>query len=199
MKNMFKYLFVFLVFSSLFLNFAQAQAVGRSRGTAPSPKFSSGRSGVLLDFAVFYGQDEATANPNVGNEYKDNDSVYDIKLGYVFNNDFYFGGDLSVRNYSYLGGTSTGQSTGAGFGYFFSNNFNVRAFYRFNESYDNYRDGSGFQADLNYLLNLSSNFYLGFLISHRQTTFTTNSQIASFEKWTYKTTFPAISFGFLIN
>ena len=199
MSYFLKYFFVFCFLFFAQLNLAHAQAVGRSRGSAPAPKFSSGRSGTLLDFAVFYGQDEATANPNVGNEYIDNDSVYDIKLGYIFNNDFYFGGDLSVRNYSYIGGTSTGQATGVGFGYFFSNNFNLRAYYRFNESYADYRDGSGFQADLNYSINLSSNFYFGFLITHRQTTFTTNSQIAGFEKWTYKSTNPAITFGFLVN
>lgn len=187
-------LFVFLMTTEL-----NAQSSFRQRGVAPQGSFTSSRSGILFDFGIYYGQDEATANPNVGNEYIDNRSIYDIKLGYVFGNDVYFGGEYSVQNANYVGGSSTGHATAIGLGYFFSNNFNLRAYYRINETYSDYSEGTGFQADLSYLINVSSNFYFGLIVSHRQTTYKTNYTIAQFEEWTAKSTNPALAFGFLVK
>jgi hypothetical protein len=188
-----------LLICSVVSTSALAQSYLRSRGRAASVSYTSNRSGLLADFSIFYGQDEATANPSAGNEYKDNESIYDIKLGYVFANDFYLGGLYAVRNYSYQTGSYAGQATGVGLGYFLGNGFNLRSFYRFGETFGDYKDGTGYQVDLAYLTNLSANSYLGFTMSHRQVTYKTNATIAGFDKYTHKSTFPMIALGFLLR
>lgn len=154
--------------------------------------------GVLLDFGVHYGQAEATGNPST-QDFKNNTSVYDIKLGYINDDNWYLGALYSLKNYSTLAGTTNGKTGGVGLGYFFRNNFNFRAFYRHGESFGDYREGSGFQADLEYKVSFASNFYIGALLSHRQVSYKTNDTILSYEEYTAKETYPAISVGFLIN
>lgn len=171
-------------------------------GNSQATTFSSGRSGVLLDLGFFYGQSEAVANPSPGNEWKDITSVYDVKLGYVFDSDLYFGGGYLARNDS-LTSLSTNSSNGGtamlGLGWFWGNGFNLRGYYHLNESLGDYKNGTGFQADIGYMVNMTSNFYMGLLFSHRQTVFTSNSTIANFQTWTRKETFPMVTLGFLIN
>lgn len=173
---------------------AQTRSGSISRGSV----YVVRKSGVLLDFGIHYGQAEATGNPSAQN-FKNNTSVYDIKLGYVSEGNWYIGGLYSVKNYSTISGSSNGKTGGLGFGYLFRNNFNIRAFYRHNDVFGEYREGSGFQADLEYKVSFASNFYIGALISHRQVTFKANDTISNFQDYTLKETYPAISLGFLIN
>ena len=162
---------------------------------------SSGRTGTLFDLGLYYGQSEATANPTPGNEWKNITSVYDIKLGFIFDNDFYFGGGYMSRTDS-LSSQSSSVSGGTailGGGLFWGSGFNFRGYYHVNETWGDYKNGSGFQADLAYFLNMSSNFYMGLELSHRQTTFTQNSTVVGFQSWTRKETFPMVTVGFLLN
>lgn len=174
--------------------FAQSRGGGSSRGSV----YVAGKSGVLLDFGLHYGQSEATGNPST-QDFKNNTSVYDIKLGYVGDENFYLGALYSVKNHSTAAGTTNGKTGGIGVGYFFRNNFNFRAFYRHGEAFGEYHKGSGFQADLEYKVSFASNFYIGALVSHRQVTFKENDTILNYEDFTLKETYPAISLGFLIN
>lgn len=187
----------FLVLFSVTLAQAQVRASGTSSGGSRM-SYVTGKSGVLLDLALHYAQSESVGTPAT-QDFKNNTSVYDTKLGYIYDNDFYIGALYSVKNYSTLAGTTNGKTGGLGLGYFFRNNFNVRTFYRHNEVYGEYKMGSGFQADLEYKVSFSSNFYIGALISHRQIAFKKNEAIASFDKYTIKETYPALSLGFLIN
>ncbi len=174
---------------------------GRSKSAKPI-SFSSGNSGVLLDFGVYYGQSEAVANPSVGNEWKDNTSIYDIKLGYIFDEGYYLGAEYSTRSQSTTStniNATTGNTAAAGLGYISSNGLQLRAYYRINESFGDYKSGTGFQADLGYMVNVSSNFYIGFTVSHRQVTFKENQMIANFDYWTRKDTNPFLTFGFLVK
>ena len=182
------------------VSLAQARS-GGSRSARPMT-YSSGNSGVLFDFGIYYGQSEASANPSVGNEWKDNTSIYDVKLGYIMDGGVYLGAAYSTRTQSTssVGVSSTTGNVGAfGGGYFWDNGFNIRGYYRVNESFGEYKSGSGFQGDLGFMLNMSSNFYIGFLVSHRQVTFTENKTIAAFNSWTRKETYPFITLGFLIK
>lgn len=176
---------------------AQAQSHG-GRSSLGTGSFVYSKSGVLVDFGLFYGQSEAAGNPSTQN-FKENVSIYDIKLGYITDSNWYFGGLYSVRNDSDTLGTTNGKAGGLGAGYFFHNNFNFRAYYRFQETYGDYTDGSGFQLDLEYKVAFSSNFYIGALISHHQTQFTSNNTIAGFSSYTQKDTYPAVTLGFLID
>lgn len=171
-------------------------------GGASAVSYSSNRSGFLFDLGYYYGQSEAVANPSPGNEWKDITSVYDIKLGYVFDSDLYLGGGYTVRTDSLTSiavNSSSGGSAMLGIGWFWGTGFNLRGYYHINESFGDYKNGTGFQADLGYMVNMTSNFYLGLLFSHRQTVYTSNSTIANFNSWTKKETFPMVTLGFLIN
>lgn len=179
-----------------------SKAMRSSRNEPVHAKISSGRSGVLLDFGIHYGQSEATADPSPGNEWKNISSVYDLKLGYISDSDIYLGAGYSVRTDSLSSQANNSLSGGAvllGAGWFWGSGFNLRGFYHWNESWGDYKSGTGFQADLGYMMNITSNFYMGLLFSHRQTTFTSNSTIFNFQSWTRKETFPILTFGFLIN
>lgn len=179
---------------------AEAQRDSSSGRPAKTISRSYGRSGTLLDAAVYYGQTEATANPVALNQWQYTTSIYDIKLGYVMENSFFVGAEYTTRsdNQVYTSNTS-GSATGLGAGYFFDNGFNLRAYYRFGETFGSYSDGTGYQADLGYMVNMTSNFFLGFVLSVRQVTFKTNGTITGFDFWTRKETYPFVTIGFLIN
>jgi hypothetical protein len=180
---------IFSVFS------ASAQTTTNS---SRSSSYRAGGGSVLLDAGVYYGNTQATANPSAGNVWDSTQSIYDIKLGYVSMNRWYFGGGVTTRSES-ASGTTSGSGTMLGLGYFFENRFNIRAYYKFNERYGDYSNGTGFQADLGYLYNVTSNFYLGFNMSLRQTTFKSNNAITNFDYWTRKETYPYLALGFLVN
>ncbi len=194
-----KALQLFTVCLVLFLSGADLEAAPNPRERVTSYSMNSGRTGVLFDSAVYYGQSEASADPALGNEWKNLTSVYDIKLGYVFASSFYLGGEFSTRNDSSIAVTSTGSTGAMGIGIFWGSGFNLRSYYRMNEFWGDYSSGTGFQADFGYMHNLTSNFYIGLLASHRQTTFTKNNLIAGFKSFTKKDTQPMLTIGFLIN
>ncbi len=186
-------------FLVVFLLGALAVAAGQRSERVASYSLNSGRTGVLFDAAVYYGQSEATADPAAGNEWKNLTSVYDVKLGYIFDSKLYLGGEYSTRSDSSMTSTQSGGAGAVGAGLFWGSGFNLRSFYRFNENWGDYSEGSGFQADLGYMHNITSNFYIGLIASHRQTTFTKNSLIANFKSFTKKDTQPMLTVGFLIN
>ena len=95
--------------------------------------------------------------------------------------------------------TVNGSAVALGGGYFWNSGFNARAFYRLNETWGDYSDGSGFQADMGYMLNMTAGFHIGFLLSHRQVTFSKNNTITNFNSTTKKDTQPMITIGWLIN
>lgn len=153
---------------------------------------------VLLDFGLHYGQSEAVGTPAT-QDFKNNTTAYDSKLGYISDGNWYLGLLYSYKNYSSDLASTNGSASGAGLGYFFANNFNFRAFYRFDESFGRYRKGSGFQTDFEYKVHLASSFYIGVLISHRQVIYKVNNSITNYQEDTAKETFPGISLGFFIN
>ncbi|OFZ29292.1 MAG: hypothetical protein A2622_07695 [Bdellovibrionales bacterium RIFCSPHIGHO2_01_FULL_40_29] len=157
------------------------------------------RSGLLLDMAVYYGQSEASANPAAGNEWRNVTSVYDFKLGYVTESHVYLGAEYSTRSDSETLTSTTGGTAGVGLGYLWGSGYHLRSFYRINETWGAFSNGTGFQADLGYMVNMAASFYLGVLVSHRQVTFTENNTILNFKSMAKKDTQPMITFGFLFN
>ena len=199
MSNLRKSQIAFCLYSICFLFGLNVFSASNPRERTASFSLNSGRSGVLFDVGLYYGQTEATADPAAGNEWRNLTSIYDIKLGYIFDSSIYLGGGFSNRNESSILTTSNGGTGFVGLGYFWGSGFHLRSFYRINETFGDYSDGAGFQADLGYMTNMSSNFYLGLLLSHRQVTFLKNSTISNFKSLTKKDTQPMITLGFLIN
>ena len=161
---------------------------------------SYSRKGLILDSIIYLGQTEAKANPVNLNQWKATTTIYDIKLGYILENNIYYGVEYSIRNDTQISlATSSGSAAGLGLGYFNDNGFNFRGFYRLSEIFENYSNGSGIQADLGYMINLNVNFFIGLAISYRQSTFKTNNTIVAFDTWTRKEIYPFVTVGLIIN
>lgn len=193
------------VFSLVFIfsNLALAEKyVGRTRPGSLSSRtmvIYNWASGVLFDFGLYYGQNTAQSSPSASNEWDQTITLYDVKLGYVFDNGFYFGAEYSGRNEYSSGAATNGGTPALGVGYFFGNGFSLRGFYRLNETWGSYRDGTGYQIDFGYMTSVTSDFYMGIQLSRRETTFKTNDYIAGFSSWKRTETYPMLSFGVLIN
>lgn len=185
---------------SLFVNLSAYAQSGISGRPAKAVSRSYGRTGLLFDAGIYFGQTEATANPAALNQWQSTTSIYDVRLGYITESSIYFGAEYSTRSDNQISSESaSGNAAGLGFGFFSDNGFNIRTFYRFNENYGSYANGTGYKADIGYTINMTSNFFLGFAISIRQTTFKTNDMIVAFDSWTRKETYPFFTFGFLFN
>lgn len=194
----FKFRFGFLILVLLF--FISFNVMAQSGRSAKTSSRSYGRTGLLFDASMYYGQSEATATPAALNQWQNTTSIYDVRLGYIMDNSVYFGGAYSTRSDNQLSSEmASGGAAALGFGFFADNGFNIRIYYRFNEVYGDYSSGSGYQADLGYMLNMTSNFFLGFSVSVRQSTFKTNNAIVVFDNWTRKETYPFLNVGFLFN
>jgi hypothetical protein len=176
-----------------------AQSYGGGRSAKPIPR-TYGFLGTLLDFSLYYSQTEATATPATGNTWQNTTSIYDLKLGYINENQVYFGGIYSMRNDNQVSANRVyGNSVGLGLGYFGIGGFNIRGFYKFNDTYGDYKDGTGYQAELGYAINPTSSFYLGLCFSIREMTYKTNANIAGFQSWVHKQSYPFVTLGFLID
>ncbi len=184
-------MFFLTVFESTIL-FAQSTR-SQSRGS------SSRAGGGLFDFAIYYGQSEGSSDPGNTYQSKTNESYYDMKLGYVFNTGIYIGAEYSTRNSGYLNGSTTGNAAAAGLGYFFVNGINLRGFYRFNEAFSDFRNGTGIQLDAGFSETFATNFYLGLMMSYRKTTYASRDSDPLLTRYTFDSTYPMVTFGFLIN
>jgi hypothetical protein len=189
-------LFLFIIFQFFFVPvFAQSS----SGKPAKSISRTYGFAGTLVDLGLYYSQTQATATPAAGNTWDSTTSIYDFKVGYIDESHIYFGALFSSRHDNQVSATQvSGNGAGVGLGYFGYGGVNLRGYYRFNDVYGEYKDGSGYQVDLGYAINPTSSFYIGLNLSIRETTFKTNTSIASFESWVRKETYPFITLGFLI-
>jgi hypothetical protein len=184
-------------FVLLFSGVAGAQADSGGRGARPISR-TYGFVGTLADIGLYYSQTAATATPSAGNTFDNTTSVYDIKLGYISESHFYIGGLYTAGSDNHVSANRVSRYTGgAGLGYFAYNGFNLRAYYIFSSDYGDYKDGTGYQADLGYAINPTSSFYLGVAVSLREVNYKTNQTIANFESWRRKETYPFITMGFL--
>ncbi len=157
-----------------------------------------GFAGVLADLGLYYSLSEAAATPSVNNTWQSSTTIYDFKLGYIEESHWYYGLLYSGRSDSQLSpDQSTGGAVGAGLGYFGYNGFNIRGFYKFNDTFSDYKDGTGVQLDLGFAINPTSNLYLGLNLSVRETIFKSNSTIAGFDSWTRRETYPFVTVGYL--
>jgi hypothetical protein len=157
-----------------------------------------GFAGILADLGIYYSRSEATATPAANNTWESSTSVYDVKLGYIDESHLYYGAIYTSRGDNQLSLNQTsGSSVGVGLGYFGYNGFNLRGYYKFNDVFGQYEDGTGYQFDLGYAINPTSSFYAGLNVSFRETTYKTNNSIAAFQSWARKETYPFITFGFL--
>jgi hypothetical protein len=188
-------LFGIILFVSLIANAQSTRSQTQSSGSYSS----GGRSGVLFDIGTYYGTVDETSRSTVQTDSKTNESVFDMKLGYIFSYGIYLGAEYSVRNSGFINWSTTGNGTAVGLGYFFKNGMYARGYYRFNEVYSDYRNGTGYQFDVGYSQLFATNFYLGMALSRREVTFDKRDSDVNLRDFNYRATYPMLTLGFLIN
>lgn len=188
----------FVLILSIFGQFLAVEAFAETKSAKPISR-TYGFAGTLVDFGICYSQSKATATPSVGNTWDNSTSIYDVKLGYINDSSIYLGAIYTARADNQASANQTsGSSTGLGLGLFSYSGFNFRAYYKFGDTFGDYKDGAGYQFDMGYAINPTSSFYLGLNISFRESTYKTNATIAGFDSWSRKETYPFVTLGFLI-
>ena len=117
--------------------------------------------------------DISVDGPNVGTG-DSNLTIYDLKLGYVFNNSVYLGVILDNKTITSNGGTDKRTGTGATVGYH-SNGWILDLSYFFTAERDMngtmLKDGTGFGLDVGHNWMIGSNFYFGVQGSYKSFTY----------------------------
>lgn len=189
----------FLILTVVVVSIFQSINVFAQSSRSQSTRSSTGKGGGLFDFALYYGQTEGSSDPVNTNQSKLNESYYDMKLGYLFGMGLYLGAEYESRNSGFVGGSTSGNGAAVGAGYFFQNGINLRSYYRFNNSYSDFRGGTGFQLDAGFHEMFATNFYLGVLLSYRKMNFSRRESDPALTRFSFDSTYPMLTFGFLIN
>lgn len=177
-----------------------AMVIASTLALAATAQARGGGSGVLFDVNLYYTSTKVE-DKNNGNTNQISDgttSIYDIKLGYLGGDGWYFGGIYNSRSDSALNASGTaGSAMGASLGYFGSAGFFFMGHYMMNGTRGTYKEGSGIQVDLGYKAGVSGNWLVGGELSYRSMTFKKNETITGFESRTITEIIPMVSIGYL--
>lgn len=176
MKNMFFVLSIFLMTSAA-ASFAQARGGG---------------SGVMLTANAFM------YNATVDNGTTKTDSkssIYDLKLGYLSGSGLYLGGIYSLRHSE--SPSQDGRALGGSVGYFGASGFFVKGHYIASAEWEDYKEGTGIQADFGYITNVTGSFVVGVELTYREIEYKKNDLIPGFDKLKFSETFPMLTVGFV--
>lgn len=157
-------------------------------------------SGVLLTLNAFYYSNKAeveAGGATVSSESKN--SIYDLKLGYLGGSGLYLGGLYTSRSSDSGSGTTTsGTATGASVGYVGSSGFYVMGHYLLSATEgNNYKEGSGIQADLGYMTAVSGNVIVGVELTYRSITYKKDDTNAALDSYKHDEVMPLLTIGYL--
>lgn len=185
---------IFFIFQDIQIAEAQARARYNRRNKSNVTQIGTyPRKGIYLDGAYFFGSNtvsSAEAKASTQN------SFLDVKLGYINGGGYYYGGQYTFKNNKDDTSRSEGRGSGFGVGYYWISGFDVRGYYRFHESYGNYRDGSGFQVNLGYSARLTPEIFLGVLVDYREINFKLYTQDPTVRSTVMRTLQPAVTIGY---
>ncbi len=176
--------------------FSQAVTRGRfDQRTAVAPTGKYVKKGILFEIAAYLGSNDLSSTEAQSSLIKS--SFLDIKLGYINEAAYYYGAQYTLREDATRTTKSYGRGSGFGIGYFWYLGFDLRAYYRFHETYADYSSGSGFQVDFGYSGRIISNVYIGFLVDYREIRYLTNASSPTADSTTLRSLQPAVSLGYL--
>jgi hypothetical protein len=172
----------FFIISALLLTTGIAEA--RSSG-------GGGSSGFLADVNAFVYNSKAKTNSSSA---ESNTMIYDLKLGYLPGNGLYVGAIYTSRNHS---GTlsDSGSATGASVGYLSDSGFYFMGHYYFTATNGDYSNGSGYQGDFGYLVDVSGPFYVGVELTYRDLTY--KKVLGADTNYELTEMFPMLTLGFI--
>lgn len=169
--------------TSVFISVAQA------RGSS---------SGVMATLnAYMYNQTTEVTTGSSSSSSDSKSSIYDIKIGYLSGNGLYLGGLYTIRN-STSGSTSTdGKNLGASLGYVGASGFFIKGHYILSAEYGDLKEGSGLQADLGYINNVTGNLLVGVELTYRSIEYKKDESNAAIDKYKSTELFPMLTVGFV--
>lgn len=124
-------------------------------------------------------------------------SIYDIKLGYLTGNGLYLGGLYTMRNSTNGSNSTDGKNLGASVGYVGASGFFIKGHYILSAEYGDLKEGSGLQADLGYINNITGNFLVGVELTYRSVEYKKDESNASVDKYKMTELFPMLTVGFV--
>lgn len=155
-------------------------------------------SAVMATFNGFmYNQDSETTTGGGSASGESKTSIYDFKLGYVTAKGLYLGGIYTMRNVKSESTTSDGKNTGASLGYIGAAGFFVQGHYIFSSENGDFKEGTGLQADLGYINNVTGNVLVGVELTYRSIEYKKHETDASIDKYKSNELFPMFSVGFI--
>lgn len=176
LNNTLAFLILMLIFFKPIYALAQVTPRYNRVLNGPSTVYNPYRRGFVLDFGYFYFSEEKSTQPSSGADGSTQYSNLDFKLGYLNQASFYWGGAYSIKNDLLFTNRAQGRGSGVGLGYFWNNGFDLRGYYRFQESYGEYTSGNGYQICLTYSSKLSQMVNLGFTVDYREIKYLDYSQ-----------------------
>ena len=155
-------------------------------------------SGVMATLnAYMYNQSsEATAGSSTSSS-ESNNSIYDLKLGYLTGNGLYLGGLYTMRSAKSGSTTTDGKNLGASVGYVGASGFFIQGHYILSAEYGDLKEGTGLQADLGYINNITGNFLVGVELTYRSVEYKKDESNPSMDKYKLTELFPMLTVGFV--
>lgn len=145
-------------------------------------------SGVLFTANAFMYNTEAEQGSASA---KSENSVIDLKLGYLGGSGLYLGGMYSTRDMN----GADGNAIAASVGYVGSKGFFIKGHYVASAELDEWKEGTGFQVDFGYLSNVTSSFVVGVEITHRSIEYAKHDTVPG--KYKLTETMPMLTLGFV--
>jgi hypothetical protein len=128
--------------------------------------------------------DRETSGPTLGDA-TEKWTLYDLKLGYVFQNNVYLGGIYSAYKDDTGGSSNTRDMLGASVGYHNEGWF-IDGSYLFQAKLDwggaTLKDGSGYAIDVGYNTMMGTNFYLGLQASYKSISYSQRDGVSETNK-----------------
>ncbi len=152
-------------------------------------------NGVLFSANAFLYNSSAESTP--GGQSKSNNSIYDLKLGYLSASGLYLGGLYSLRKVETDSSSQDGSALGASIGYIGARGFFAKGHYLVSATNGDLEEGSGIQADVGYIATVGGPFIVGVELTYRSIEYKKHKTIPTLEKVKVDELLPMLTLGFL--
>lgn len=152
-------------------------------------------NGVLVSANAF--MYNSTTDTTPGTQSKSNNSIYDLKLGYLTGSGLYMGGLYSLRKVETDSDTQEGSGLGASVGYIGASGFFIKGHYLLSATNGDLEEGTGVQADVGYIATVGGPFIVGVELTYRSIEYKKHKTVPTLEKLKNDELFPMLTVGFL--
>ncbi|MEK2688640.1 hypothetical protein [Bdellovibrio sp. GT3] len=150
-------------------------------------------SGVMSSLNVYSYSKEVSDSP--GGDSKMSTRVYDIKVGYIGASGLYLGGMYTTRSDESGSSTTDGNALAASIGYVGEAGVYIMGHYIVSAKFGDYKEGTGFKADLGYLYMVNNVVFVGAELTYRSIDYKKNDSIPNLDSHKVSETFPMLSVG----